>query len=136
MELFDIVKNMTGPTSNWKKVSYHDKVRNFFMINRFMSIQYPAQANLFNKISIPSAAAIDFWRHILSLKFKTTPKWIFTKTKSSVVAKKVKWEPSKETIVKWRYFNKVSKIEYDHLVHTKMDELYEELKKLEKQLQD
>jgi hypothetical protein len=82
MELFDIVKLIFNKKdAEWKNVGKNDKTRNFFMINRIMAINFPIQANQFNKIKITPAPVVDWWRDTLSPKYTRTPQWIFTKTK-------------------------------------------------------
>jgi hypothetical protein len=81
MELFDIVKNIfIRDKKKWGFISKTDKNRNFFMINRIMSIQYPIQANLFNKMRVTPFRVIDWWQGNLSVKYGKSPKWIFTST--------------------------------------------------------
>jgi hypothetical protein len=89
MELFDIVKNVFNK-KGWEKVTSLDKSRNFFMINRIMSIQFPIQANQFNRSKINPIPVIDWWHEAMSGYFKAVPSWIYTKTKKG--EKKVKEE--------------------------------------------
>jgi len=80
MELFDIIKALFKSDNEWSKVSKIDKSRNFFMINRIMSIQHPLQANMLNNIKIDSVSAVEWWRFMMRKLYKTTPKWIYTST--------------------------------------------------------
>ena len=77
MELFDILKAFFVE-KKWQEVSKQDKARNFFMINRMMGIQYPLQSNALNNTKIDPVSAVDYWRSMLVLKYKTTPGWFFT----------------------------------------------------------
>ena len=52
------------------------------MVNRFMSIKFPANAQLFNINGINGANVIDSWQKVTS-RFNKVPFWIYTKTKSS-----------------------------------------------------
>ena len=82
MQLFDIVKNIFSTNDkNWKSVGRIDKSRNFFMVNRIMSIQFPIQANQFNKLKVTPPPVVDWWRDTLSHRFSKPPVWIYTKTK-------------------------------------------------------
>jgi len=83
MELFDVVKTIFKKDKDWDKVSRNDKVRNFFMINRIMSIQFPIQADQFNHTKILPRPVVDWWHDTLSKHYTRIPGWIFTKTKKS-----------------------------------------------------
>jgi len=83
MELFDVVKTIFKKDKDWDKVSRNDKVRNFFMINRIMSIQFPIQAEQFNHTKILPRPVVDWWHDTLSKHYTRMPGWIFTKTKKS-----------------------------------------------------
>jgi hypothetical protein len=84
MQLFDIVKLIfSNKESEWKTVGRNDKSKNFFMINRIMGINFPVQANQFNKLKVTPAPVVDWWRDTLSPRFTRTPQWIFTKTKKN-----------------------------------------------------
>jgi hypothetical protein len=90
MELFDIVKKIfTQNKSEWDKVSKNDKNRNFFMLNRIMGIQFPVQANQFNKLKVNPSPVIDWWNDSLSHRYSKTPSWIFTKTNKKESSKKL-----------------------------------------------
>jgi hypothetical protein len=81
MELFDIIKTIFKSDKDWKNVGRNDKVKNFFMINRIMSIQFPVQANQFNHIKVSQKPVIDWWHNTLSTYYSKQPPWIFTSTK-------------------------------------------------------
>lgn len=83
MELFDVVKTIFKKDKDWDKVSRNDKVRNFFMINRIMSIQFPIQAHQFNHTKVLPRPVVDWWHGTLSKHYTKMPGWIFTKTKKS-----------------------------------------------------
>lgn len=83
MELFDLIKTIFKPEKDWNKVTRNDKTRNFFMVNRIMSIQFPIQANQFNHTKISPKPVVDWWHANLSRYYTKTPNWIFTKTKKS-----------------------------------------------------
>ena len=79
MELFDILKAFFN-NKKWEEVSKQDKARNFFMINRIMSVSFPLQANALNNTKIDPVAVVDYWRSLLITKYKTPPGWYFTST--------------------------------------------------------
>ena len=82
MELFDVIKNIFKGKKEWETVGKNDKVRNFFMINRIMSIQFPIQSNQFNHTKVSPAPVVNWWHDTLSPRYSSkSPSWIFTKTK-------------------------------------------------------
>jgi hypothetical protein len=88
MQLFDIIKLIfNNKQKEWKSVGRIDKSRNFFMINRIMSIQFPVQANQFNKLKVVPAPVVDWWHDTLSVRFSKPPVWLYTKTKKSDTTK-------------------------------------------------
>ena len=98
MQLFDIVKLIfSTKEKDWKSIGSHDKARNFFMINRIMSIQFPTQANQFNKLKVVPVHVVDWWHDTLSKRFSRPPEWLYTTTKKKGSGKKETVETS-ETI--------------------------------------
>jgi hypothetical protein len=92
MQLFDILKLLfSNKQKDWDSVGNNDKNRNFFMINRIMSIQFPVQANQFNKLKVTPTPVIDWWQDTLSHRFNRPPGWLYTK------ANKKSQEEKKET---------------------------------------
>jgi hypothetical protein len=106
MQLFDIVKNIFSTNDkNWKSVGRIDKSRNFFMVNRIMSIQFPIQANQFNKLKVTPAPVVDWWRDTLSHRFSKPPVWIYTKTKKVEKQEEtqIKESPEVESFIRDKY---------------------------------
>lgn len=98
MQLFDVVKNIFSQNEGtWKTVGRNDKARNFFMINRIMAIQFPIQANQFNKLKVNPSFVVDWWRDTLSKRYSKPPTWIYTKTKKNLKEDQEKIEISEET---------------------------------------
>jgi len=84
MELFDIIKRIFDKNSStWGEIPKNDKVRNFFMVNRIMAIQFPVQANQFNKLRVTPNQVVDWWHDTLSSKFTRPPGWVYTRTEKS-----------------------------------------------------
>jgi hypothetical protein len=81
MDLFDVVKSIFKKEDEWKKVGRNDKVKNFFMIYRIMSIQFPVVAHQFNHTKISTRSVVDWWHSNFVNKFSKPPGWIFTSTK-------------------------------------------------------
>ena len=106
MQLFDIVKNIFSTNDkNWKSVGRIDKSRNFFMVNRIMSIQFPIQANQFNKLKVTPPPVVDWWRDNLSHRFSKPPVWIYTKTKKVEKQEEaqIKESPEVEAFIRDKY---------------------------------
>jgi hypothetical protein len=76
---FEVIKFFFN--SKWEDVSTYEKSRNFFMINRICSIQFPVQSNYFNNIKISPSSVVDYWKVLLSNKYNSPPKWTWTKTR-------------------------------------------------------
>jgi hypothetical protein len=88
MELFDIIKRIFDKKPLlWNEISKNDKVRNFFMVNRIMAIQFPVQANQFNKLKVTPNQVVDWWHDTLSSKFTRAPGWVYTRTEKSSAKK-------------------------------------------------
>lgn len=107
MELFDIVKTIFKQDKEWNKVSRNDKTRNFFMINRIMSIQFPIQAHQFNHTKISPRPIADWWHNTLSRHYTKMPNWIFTKTKKTETKKDTKkvidFDPEVEKFIREKF---------------------------------
>jgi hypothetical protein len=95
MELFDILKAFFSD-KKWQDVTKQEKAKNFFMINRIMSISLPLQANAFNNTKIDPVSVIDFWKFTLNTKYKTPPGWFFTSTNKK--EKKKEYAPKEEVL--------------------------------------
>ena len=104
MELFDIIKTIFKSDKDWKTVGRNDKVRNFFMINRIMSIQFPTQANQFNHTKVSPRPVVDWWHNTLSGHYSKQPAWIFTSTKKKAKVEEKKsaefYENAEELVMK------------------------------------
>ena len=81
-KLFDFVKIMFTKPAHYKKIKQHNKKRHHFMINRFMSIKYPANAMMFNINGISGGNVVDSWS-MVAARFKSVPRWFYTKTKKA-----------------------------------------------------
>ena len=81
-KLFDFVKIMFTKREQYGKLKESSKKRHHFMINRFMSINFPANAQVFNFNGINGSKVVDSWQMVAS-RFNRVPGWIYTKTKNS-----------------------------------------------------
>ena len=126
MELFDVVNSIFSKTE-WKKVSRYDKDRNFFMINRFISIGLPKQASMFNSKHIPKEHVLDYWNRQLSRLYSTIPSWIFTKGQKASKAEneKIKVDPQLKKL--FCEYNKCSIQDFELLLSISQKDFENEL---------
>ena len=106
------------------------------MINRFFAIKFPSNAQLFNVNGINPIAVIDSWSMVAS-RFRGVPGWIYTKTKKSAKAKvnKSQYIPSDEAIQVFMDKNEIGKREFKELENFAREELYTNLKSIERSMQ-
>jgi hypothetical protein len=111
MKLFDYIKVLFGKDEQWDKVTNYDKSKNSFMTNRFMSIKFPIQANLFNSLKTDPAGQAEAWRLVAS-KFNRVPGFIYTKVKKSPKEKAKEWSPNPKALEQYMKFNEIGEREY------------------------
>ena len=111
MKLFDYIKVLFGKDEHWDKVTNYDKSKNSFMTNRFMSIKFPVQANLFNTLKIDPVGQAEAWR-LVSSKFNRVPGFIYTKVKKSAKQKAKEWNPNPKALELYMKFNEIGEREY------------------------
>ena len=93
MSPYDILKAFFSE-KDWNEVNRVEKSKNFFLINRTMSISFPLQANAFNNTKIDPVGVVDYWKNTLNSKYKTVPGWFFTSTNKK--EKKKEYAPKEE----------------------------------------
>lgn len=135
MELFDLIKKIFDRGSRWEDIKPYDKAKNFFMINRFMSINFPMQANMFNNRNIVTSSAVDSWRDVMNRLFTKPPSWMYTKTKKKASPGSKK-HPEKATVHEWMRLNGLSKKDFDSMDELMHDELMKEILSFEKMLKE
>jgi hypothetical protein len=135
-KLFDFIKIFFTKQDIYKKISNHNKKRHHFMINRFFAIQYPTNAQLFNRNGINPAGVIDSW-FLVANRFKSVPGWIYTKTKKAEkeVSLKSKYIPSDIVISFFMEKNEIGKREFKELEKFAKEDLYRTLKGFEDSMQ-
>ena len=132
-KLFDFVKIMFTKKEDYRKIKESSKKRHHFMINRFMSIQFPANAYLFNFNGISGNKVIDCWQMVAS-RFNKVPGWIYTRTKTSKKNVREKYQPSEEVLRFYMEKNEIGKREIEELKQFNKEQFYSDLKKLENQI--
>lgn len=129
MDLFDYIKTLFSQSKDYENLSDYVKRKNAFMTNRFMSIQYPTQGNLFNKMNINPVGVADSWRKV-GIRHKRTPGWIFTKTKKT--AKVNTFSPSDEALSFYLKMNEIGMREYKDAMKYNPDQTTADLKTIQK----
>jgi|TARA_R110000803_G_C11978933_1_gene320500 hypothetical protein len=133
MKLFDYIKVLFGKDVQWDKTSNYDKSKNSFMTNRFMSIKFPTQANMFNTLKIDPVGQAEAWR-LVSSKFNRVPGFIYTKVKKTAKQKAKEWNPdpkAKETYMK---FNEIGEREFKEALKYNPELIQSSVDTLEKQM--
>jgi hypothetical protein len=133
MKLFDYIKVLFGKDVNWDKVSNYDKSKNSFMTNRFMSIKFPIQANLFNTLKIDPVGQAEAWR-LVSSKFNRVPGFIYTKVKKSAKQKAKEWNPNPKALELYMKFNEIGEREYREALKYNPSLIQSSIDTLEKQM--
>jgi hypothetical protein len=131
MELFDFVKVMFTDQRKYAQLKNSDRSRHFFMIQRFMSIQYPSTAQQLNRTGINGWAVVDLWQMVAS-RFNRVPGWIYTKTKKAPSEKN--WKPDPEAAKFWMERNGVGEKELRDAIRFHPDEMKRIISSIEKQI--
>jgi hypothetical protein len=133
IQLFDYMKLVFSKNEKeWKELKDTDKARNFFMLNRFMSIQYPFQAAYLSHYKIDPVAVSDYWHKTMSSRYSSAPGWIYAKTVKKKDQEKKLDLPSAE-MIKWHCEkHEISRKEFDQHVQYFGDAFLKEVKDLEK----
>ena len=133
MKLFDYIKVLFGRDQQWNKLKGYDKSKNSFMTNRFMSIKFPIQANMFNALKIDPVGQAEAWRMVAS-KFNRVPGFIYTKTKAP---KKVKaWDPNPKALDLYLKINEIGERDFKEAMKHHPSEIKNAINVLEKQMSD
>jgi hypothetical protein len=133
MKLFDYIKILFGKDKDWDKVSNYDKSKNSFMSNRFMSIKFPIQANLFNTLKIDPVGQAEAWR-LVSSKFNRVPGFIYTKVKKSAKQKAKEWNPNPKALELYMKYNEIGEREYKEALKYNQSLIQASIDTLEKQI--
>lgn len=132
MDLFDYIKCLFSQSSEYENLPDYVKKKHTFMVTRFFSIQYPIQAQLFNKLNIDPIGVSHSWRKI-GIRYKKTPGWIFTKTTKNTV-KKSAYTPSEEAVSLYLKINEIGMREYKDAMLFNLDKITLDLKQIQKNI--
>lgn len=125
-ELSDLIFNNR---ENYKYVSDSSIEKNFFIINRKLSFQYPRQANFLNDSTVDPIIGMSLWINFLnSKKINYTPRWWYT-AKANYGKKKLKINAELQKIMQYEELTEEDMVFLNE--HYK-DELDYEVKKYKK----
>ena len=133
MDLFDFLDVFFIDDVGYSKLSRVEKSKHYFMTNRFMSIKYPTQANLFNHLKIDTSNVMDQWHSSVGKRYNRIPSFMRTPVKKKAKVKKT-FEPNEETIKYYCKLNDCSLKDYYSAIDMFGDTFLDEMKALEKQL--
>ena len=111
MQLFDYIKVLFGNDQGWDELNGYDKSRNSFMTNRFLSAQWPIQANLFNTLRTDPVGQAEAWR-LVARKFNRVPGFIYTKVSKGKTAGK-QWSPDPAALEFYLKVNQIGMREFN-----------------------
>lgn len=132
-EITDVANAMFKFKNNWiynregDKITDDDKIKFFFIYNRYFCKIYPEKAQLLNLKNIDKVVAMDLWFHFMKNEPYPSNFWSKTPKKESVI-------PDKDYKLLKRKL-KVDSFDLDYLILNYPDFIKEELtyfKKLEK----
>jgi len=138
MELFDILNCMFKDPELYKEVSKSDKKKNFFMINRRLSIAHPMQASVLNILKINQEEAVDVWQRFLIKQYGgKLPGWMFIKgIKKVKEAEEKKVSISSKDIVEFSRINMFDIKSVRDAIKVYPEEMKKEIDKLQKGLNE
>jgi len=127
MDLFNVL-NSFYDKNKFDKISDFDLGKNFFMINRFCSINYPILANNFNHLKINGVSVVKVWQTLLSRKYSKSPHWMFVKIKKEKKEQENKKYYIDDNIVsKYCELNEITKREFFEKLNFFGDNFYKEV---------
>lgn len=134
-KLFDFIGVIFSDDNRYEKINNKDKVKHYFMTNRFFSIKYPVQACEFSAMDINGAAVCDSWR-MIGRRYKRTPGWIYTKTKKISEKKdKKSYTPSQEAIDHYLFLNEIGMKDFNDAMKLNKDALIDILRLIDNQFE-
>lgn len=131
IKLFDYIKILFGSDAEWDKLTSYDKSKNIFMTNRFMSIKWPIQAQLFNKLKTDPVGTSECWR-IVGSKFNRVPGFIYTKVKTQ--PKKNEWHPDQKYVDVYMKINEIGEREFKEALKFNPSQIKAAIDKIQKQM--
>jgi hypothetical protein len=133
MELFEFIKVLFTDPKRYSQVKSSDKGRNFFMVQRFMSIKFPTTAQQLNRVGMNGPATMDLWQMIVRRFNGRVPGWIYTKTKKLEKNEKV-YKPDPEAAKVWMERNSLTERDLKDAIRFHPDEMKKIISSIEKQI--
>ena len=121
-ELIDVFKALTSK-SKWSDITDEDKIKNFFIINRYMSKKYPSRSQLLNLKTVDKVSSMDLWYQLM--KTEPYPSWFWSKGE-----KLEKSDISEKEYVSLLHKLRIKDIDLDYLIENHIDFIKDELKEL------
>lgn len=121
-ELIDVANAMFKDKSDWSKITDDDKIKNFFIFNRYFSKKFPERAQLLNLKSIDKVSALNLWYHFML--DKPYPKWFWSKSEKNTDKPEISEKDYNLVLIKLR----IKKEDLDYLINNHLDFVIEELK--------
>jgi len=134
MQLFDYIKVLFGTDQQWDGLNGYDKTKNSFMTNRFMSIKFPVQADMFNRLGTDPVGQAESWR-MVARKFSRVPSFIYTKT-SSKGKKQPEWVPDPKALEFYLKINEIGMREFELALKHDPETVMASINKLKSQIAD
>lgn len=135
--LFDYVNMLFKNPVEFTSLKPYNKGRNFFMMNRFFSMGFPVQAQMFNHVRINPAEASQYWCDSLSKMYRSTPGWIFStlkRIKNTKTEKKSEQRVDDETVLAYCKRYDYSKKDIEDAMNFYPTQMRDELIQFENQL--
>lgn len=126
---FDIINMMFTKPDEFNKLSNLILSKNFFMINRVFSIQFPMQAAVFNKLNINTSDVIKCWRNFLVKQYgNKVPYFVYTKGYKKTTELQEDVEIPKDTKEQYCKHYDLSLKDFDDLMYFNRQMLLDDIK--------
>ena len=132
-KLFDFIGVIFSDDDRYERLNNSDKAKHFFMTNRFFSIMFPVQACTFSVLDVNPVGVLDSWR-MIGKRYKKTPRWVYTKTKSVNKKEKQAYVPTQEAIDYFLAVNEIGMKEFNDIIKLNNDKLIDILKAIDNQI--
>lgn len=77
-ELIDVANALFKDKQNWKNITEDDKVKFFFIFNRYFSKKFTTKSQLLNMKTVDKPTAMDLWYYYFL--DKPYPQWFWSKS--------------------------------------------------------